>query len=349
MRAVRLHARSQRRTIALAASLLLTTTSAIALGQTPQPQAASASDRAAAEALWNEGRKLRSEGKIKEACPKFVESYRLDPGLGTLLNMASCHELEGRIATAWGEYRDAAQQAERANDKRKKFAADHAAALESRLPHLVIIAVDPVPGLTVTRDGVTLGLASLGSPLPVDPGAHQISAKAPGYEPFSAQVEVETGKKLEVKIPALTALPPEPDAPVTPGLPVEPPKDRADGSVRVAGFVVGGVGVAAVAVGAVFGVLSGNQADIAEENCGEEKKCTTPEGIDAVSKGTNYAWVSNIGFGVGAVGVILGTYLIITGGADPEPDAPAAEAAGSWTILPSIGPQGGEVRARFVF
>lgn len=346
MRAVRIHARSQRRTIALAASLLLTSSSSIVLGQTPPT--ASASDRAAAEALWNEGRKLRSEGKIKEACPKFVESYRLDPGLGTLLNMASCHELEGRIATAWGEYRDAAQQAERASDKRKKFAADHAAALEPRLPHLVIIAIDPVPGLTVTRDGVTLGLASLGSPLPVDPGAHEITAKAPGYEPFSARIEVETGKKLEVKIPALTALPPEPDAPPTPDTPVDTPKERADGSVRVAGFFVGGVGVAAVAVGAAFGVLSGNQAAIAEEKC-PEKQCTSDEGKDAVSTGTAYAWVSNIGFGVGAAGVILGTYLIITGGADPEPDAPAAEAAGSWTILPSIGPQGGEVRARFVF
>jgi hypothetical protein len=345
---VRIHARSQRRTIALAASLLLTSSSSIVLGQTPT---ASASDRAAAEALWNEGRKLRSEGKIKEACPKFVESYRLDPGLGTLLNMASCHELEGRIATAWGEYRDAAQQAEQASDKRKKFAADHAAALEPRLPRLVIIAIDPVPGFTVTRDGVTLGMASLGSPLPVDPGKHQITAKAPGYEDFSAQVEVEIGKKFEMKIPALTALPPEPDAPPTPGTPIDTPKERADGSVRVAGFVVGGVGVAAVAVGAVFGVLAGNEAAIAEEKC-PLKECMGADGEvgkAAISDGTTYAWVSNIGFGVGAAGVILGTYLIITGGADPDPDAPAAEAAGSWTILPSFGPQGGEVRARFVF
>ena len=44
-----------------------------------------------AESLFREGKRLSSEKKFSEACPKFEESYRLDPGLGTLLNLATCH------------------------------------------------------------------------------------------------------------------------------------------------------------------------------------------------------------------------------------------------------------------
>src|SRR3954467_9213570 len=72
---------------------------------------AQASQKATAEALFEEGRKLMAEGKAADACPKFADSEQLDASSSTLLNLASCYEKLGRTASAWATYREAASLA----------------------------------------------------------------------------------------------------------------------------------------------------------------------------------------------------------------------------------------------
>ena len=72
---------------------------------------------AMAEALFKEGKKLLAEQKVPEACRKFESSYRIDPAPGTLINLALCHEQEGKLATAWGEFNEYA-----ANCQKKRTA-----------------------------------------------------------------------------------------------------------------------------------------------------------------------------------------------------------------------------------
>src|SRR5512139_1741852 len=57
---------------------------------------AQASDKAAAEALFDEGRKLMAEGKYAAACAKLEASQKLDAGVGTQLNLADCYEKSGK-------------------------------------------------------------------------------------------------------------------------------------------------------------------------------------------------------------------------------------------------------------
>src|SRR5205823_10205853 len=66
-----------------------------------------AADKSLATQLFKEGRTLVDQGKVAEGCRKLEESHRLDPGGGTLLNVALCHEKEGRSATAWAEFTEA--------------------------------------------------------------------------------------------------------------------------------------------------------------------------------------------------------------------------------------------------
>src|SRR5579883_1765226 len=66
-----------------------------------------ASNKAAAEALFRDGRALYDQGKYPQACAKFAESQRLDPAPGTLLNLGGCYEKNGQTASAWATFKEA--------------------------------------------------------------------------------------------------------------------------------------------------------------------------------------------------------------------------------------------------
>jgi tetratricopeptide (TPR) repeat protein len=92
-----------------------------------------------ADALFQEGRRLLEAGEVATACPKFEESQRLDPGLGTLLNLANCYERTERLASALAAFRSAEEGARAAGDRtREREASDRARALESRVSRVTI-------------------------------------------------------------------------------------------------------------------------------------------------------------------------------------------------------------------
>lgn len=170
---------------------------------------------AAAEALFSRARQLLDKKQYHEACLKLEESQRLDPAVGTLLYLGFCYEKVGRNASAWSTYRAAQSAASQAGQTgRAEIARQRADRLEPRLARLVVNVLPNAPAtLKVTRNGVQLGTASLGQPMPVDPGEHVIVAKAPGREAFSTVVKVEPGKTTTVEIGKLRAEETAPQAP----------------------------------------------------------------------------------------------------------------------------------------
>jgi len=232
--------------------------------------AQSTDNAAVAEALFQEAQKLISIGKLSEACPKFVESDRLDPGLGTKLSIADCYERDGKLAKAWAMFSEIIPLAKQAGRKdREAIAKKRADALEPRVPKLIVVLTGADPSkVQVARDGVVLGSATFGVPLPIDPGKHVITAQAAGFKEWKTEVDVEEGKTLEVKVSALEvddAKPPPPPPP-----PVALP--AAGRGLKVAGAVVGGLGLVGIGVGTWFGLKTFSDWEQAQKLCGE----TTP-------------------------------------------------------------------------
>lgn len=281
-------------------------------------------DATAAEAAFLKGKELEKAGKTEEACESYGRSLKLDPQPGTRYNLALCYEKLGRVASAWGLFRDLAQRD--TNAKRKKDADKHAKALAPKLTKMLVnVDFEGVPGLTVMRNGVDVS-AQVGIETPVDPGEYVIVAAAEGYKSFSAEVSAQgEGMTVTVAIPPLEKLPAaEEEEIVTPpvvgekhddDLAVATPAPSGGGRKRL-GLIVGGVGVASALTGGVFGILAIGKWSSAQDICGGDTTCDTDADTaaanDLKSTASLYGNLSTVLVGVGAAAIVTGVVLYLT-------------------------------------
>jgi hypothetical protein len=279
----------------------------------PREARADDSDRVSAEVLFQEGRKLVAAGKYAEGCAKLEASQRLDPGTGTLFNLADCEERRGRIATAWAMFLEAAAGARAAgNGAREQAARERAAAVERKLPRLVIKVRSTAPSVTVKRDGVVVDRALWGTAVPVDPGTRVIEVSAPGRTTWKASVEVPaTPASVEVETPELAQESSTP-APVEPGTRNDSDVTPHSGGSRVvvAGTLLG-LGAAGVTVGAIFGLSARSKWDEAKTYCVVGNQCWQT-GLDLADDARRSATVSTIAFVGGALALAGGTILLVS-------------------------------------
>lgn len=272
-----------------------------------------------AQSLFEEGRALMAAGKYAEACPKLEESQRLDPGGGTLLNLASCHEKQGRIATAWGEYNEAASIARRdGRTDREREATARIQALEPALRR-ASIAVDPKnpEDLEIELDGRKLSRAAWGTAIPLDPGTHEVSASAPGRESWTQSFELTSdGQTRPIAVPELAKVSEEPPVPVAHPPPVvapdkrdRSPKERPERSVAppISALVAAGVGVIGFGVGTYFGLKALDEKGKSDDRC--EGDACDPTGLEYNEDAQRDAWISNAGIGVGVIATGLAAYF----------------------------------------
>lgn len=305
--------------------------SALATRPRAEPTAA---EKTLASALFEQGRAMMAKGDNAGACAKLAESMRLDPGGGTLLNLALCHERRGMTATAHREFKEALAMAER--DRRAEridAARAHLDALGPKVPHLSVRVSPAVraAGLDVKLDDVTLPEAAWGTSLPVDPGEHVVRASAPGKRPYLQTVGVAPGSAEQVvEIPLLE---PEPVTVATaPTGAVSGPPQPAPRRDRTLGWVSLGVGAAAVGVGAFWGLRAISARREVEDGCPDRNRCTgalSAKNDDALRDADR----STVAVSVGLVGVAAGAYLLLrnerkSGWLTPRVDASQVGLAG---------------------
>jgi len=280
-------------------------------------------NEAAAQALYDEARKLMEAKDYAAACPKFRESYDLAGGGGTLLNLADCYEKAGKNALAWTTFKEALVMAQRELfAARIDFAKAHIAALEPNLSYVTVKVADgaKVDGLAVTVDGTPLGSAAWGVALPLDPGSHVIRAEAPQHKPFEKSVDIPASgaAREEISVPALEAL-----AGGTSGTPGADTKAAGGGGAfgaRTIGWVSIGVGAVGVGLGSYFGLKAMSDWDDRNTNC---KPVCTQAAKDAGESASSAATISTVAFAVGVGALGVGTILILTSGPSSS-DAPHA-------------------------
>jgi hypothetical protein len=286
--------------------------------------AQAAQDKAAAEVLFEEGKELMRQKRFGLACPKFLESNRLDAGLGTILWLADCYEKNGQTASAWGQFREAAEIAARQHDPREKVAHARAVRLERSLAKMTILVgpATAVPGMEVTRDGDKVGQPSWGEEVPVDPGAHKIVATAPHKKPWETTVNVNAGtRNVEVPVPPLEDAP-EPVAPPPPLVAVQPtstgpvdlgPAPQGGGAQRAIGGTALGLGVVGLGFGTYFGIaaLVNNNNSKIQGYCNAVSVCSGP-GTQVRDTALSDAKASTVFFILGGIVATGGLVTLLT-------------------------------------
>jgi hypothetical protein len=299
------------------------------LVQLPTAQAQSAE----AEVLFREGRKLIKQGKIAAGCDKLAASERLEPSIGTLLNLGDCREKLGKLASAWATFRKAEGMAKRSggDDRRKAEAKKRAAQLEPNLANLVIQVDLQLDGLNVKRDGLPIERGAWNTAVPVDPGSYAIVVEAPGHKPWRTEVTVLHKSKRVVVVPTLERVFVRPPAPA-----VEPasalvaqslvtqPRARVAMRMRTSepssftaerklGVVLGVVGAGAIGAGIYYGMQASDLSGDADARC-PLLVCSDPEGLRLNNRAQSAATRANIFYVAGGISVATAVVLFIVGG-----------------------------------
>lgn len=192
------------------------------------------------------------------------------------------------------------------------------AEVERGLPSVVLSATDDtgasLVNVKVTIDGRVVASQLDGVAIPLDPGSHRVRMEAVSGAFYDRLVTLKEGEQKR-PLAVVLARPAEDTPPDVAPKRVDPPPDDAPAEappvesrgsgLRVAGFIVGGVGLAGLALGTAFGVLAMDSKTAAV--CTTDGYCQPGPLADARANAT----VSTVGFVAGGVLLATGLTLVL--------------------------------------
>lgn len=291
---------------------------------------AGADDTAAADALFNDGKALRDEGRYAEACPKFEASFEISRALGTLLSIADCREKTGQLATALTSWESAMELAKETADDRLAYVTERHAALAPKVPKLGVDVKLGAEKLSIVVGGEPLPESKWGLALPVDPGSVDVEVKRGGAVLDKQTVQITEGstRRLSLDLDQIAKAHPRRGATIM--VPADPAQ-------KYAGVVVLSVGLAGLATfGILEGVALGQRAKAdAPYGCVDKAdgaSVCSPDGYRLVEQAGTYAeigqWIGVAGLATAAVGLTV--FLTAPSDAPAEPDGPEVSVVAPW-------------------
>ena len=294
-----------------------------------QPASSDAQKRA--DALFSQGQRFLKNKEYAVACAAFEQSHKLDPAIGTQLNLALCYEQWGHLAAAYQAFVDAAQMADVANDDRGPKALVRAQDLKPKLATLSLTISDdglpaekPDPAAVIVLDGKGLNKRAMRNML-VDAGPHQLEVRAPGREPVTKRFALIMGQReeFELDIPA----------------PLQRHENvrGAHSTTRLAvGWTLTGLGV--VGAGAAGYLALAARGDYRAEfasNCNSATNACNEAGYLATHDARGRANIASLVAGGGLALAVTGVVVLLTG-------RTSKVATGSaWYVVPQVGRDGG--------
>ena len=233
--------------------------------------------------LFAEGIELKQKGKLDEGCSRLQDSFLLNRGFGTQMQLADCRaklNLPGRAALDAGDILAhisgailrAAGDEDRQRDLRKieaeaKDLQDELTPRLESLPGLTIALSEEVKNsdtLVVSLDDVPLGPGRWNVKVPIDVGHHVLRVRAPHKKPAFVELDIVSGSyvqridRLEDEEPApvrrlVVAAPTAAPAPSPSRAPTTPPP-LVSGPLVSAREIGIGAGLAVATVGLALGL-----------------------------------------------------------------------------------------------
>lgn len=321
-------------TACLRGSLL--TLPALAVGLNARPAAAQdKKELSKARAQFQRAIELEQAGNYSTALEQFrdVGQVRMTPQVR--FHIASCEEKLGRLVTALGGYQLAYADAEGVGEDFKAEVDAAVTRLQASIPKLVIQRGAGAEAAEIQLDGVALGASSVGVPVPLDPGPHAISAKAPGALPFSQTVTITENEQKSVDV----SLTPEPREETRASLASTSGGAPDKTNPRLVPYVIGGVGVASlIGAGVLFSMRQSTLHQL-EDQCGPNHDACPSSAAGDYSNLKLYNVTSQIALGVGVACVGTAVTLLVlqkkhappaTAGMTLVPSAPNSLAGVSW-------------------
>jgi hypothetical protein len=290
--------------------LLLASFSRPAFGQSSGDDSGAS---ATAEALFRAGREAVRAGQTAKACGYFRESQRLEPMLGTQLNLALCEEELGKLVSAW-RLASELVHAPDLDPQRRDVLKQLLGRLESKLAFLVL-----EPGATLPRASrvrlpdTEVGLDAFGAAIPLEPGTLNVEVLAPGHEPRRSSLRLRAGEHRRLLVSAGARRQARPPRTLLARTRTRSPWPLLTAGVAGAGYVGSGV----------LGLQALQEKRDMRREC-DAFGCSD-QGLASAARGASFAQASTLTF-VGASLTLGASVLLYLLG---ERDAPSPASAGS--------------------
>jgi hypothetical protein len=265
----------------------------------------------------------------------FKAAHALLPNARTLRGMGLSDFESGHYAVAVAELEAALFEARKPLDAQQRIEVQAVIAHARGFVGTLEIDVTPREA-KLTIDGISVR----GDSFSLDAGDHVIHASATGYRELEQRVHVVPADLTRVSVSLSPVQAEHPGTQSAQSRNADTDEDTAQ-TQQTAAYIVGGIGVAGLIVGSIFGVRSILKHNESDRFCGKDDTCIHERGVSAMEEARLAGDISTVAFIAGGLALGAGTVLLLTAPSSGDVERKAT------AMRLTIGPGSLQIRGAF--